>query len=193
MDSHRRALEHACPGRNPAAHASQEHAIQPLKQALKPSRAAQSWRAFLCAPTCWKCKHVQVFFAAEAPGPALQPGGLVHQPIKHSEPLHSGSALGFVRRYYCSMFLPKFSPCLWSHTRRSPGTLWYAFTDCTAALCCPPPPTAPPPPSESLIRLQCSATRCVYTLAAPPALILVCAPRSCFHFYTSLEDPPRAR
>lgn len=85
----------------------------------------------------------------------------------------------------------------WSHTRRSPGTLWYAFTDCTAALCClpppPPPPPPTPPPSESLIRLQCSATCCVYSLAAPPALILVCAPRSCFHFYTSLEDPPCAR
>lgn len=100
-----------------------------------------------------------------------------------------------MRRYYCSMFLPSLARVCasWSHTRRSPGTLWYAFTDCTAALCCLSPPTLPPPPSESLIRLRCSATRCVYSLAAPPALILVCAPRSCFHFYTSLEAPPCAR
>lgn len=55
----------------------------------------------------------------------------------------------------------------WSHTQHSPGTMWYAFTTCTAALVCLLPP------SESLICLQCSATCCVYSPAAPPALILI--------------------
>lgn len=98
---------------------------------------------------------------------ALPPKGLVHQPIKHPVLLHSRSSLCNVITAVCFSQSLACVYASWSHTQHSPGTMWYAFTTCTAALVCLLPP------SESVICLQCSATCCVYSPAAPPALILI--------------------
>lgn len=90
------------------------------------------------------------------------------QPIRRSEPVHSGPSLGFratlLWQQRSSRSLARVCAS-WSHTRRSPGTLWYAFTDCTAALCCLHPPPKPAPArvldTSSVLRYTlCLFARC---------------------------------
>lgn len=111
---------------------------------------------------------------------ALQPKGLGRQPIKHPALVHANSrtVLSFRSVIIAACFSPSVRLCVRSDTQHSPGTLRSAFADCTAALCCLLPP------SESLTRLQSSATCCVYSLAAAPSFILAPAPQSCFQFYS---------
>lgn len=119
----------------------------------------------------------------------LQPKGLVHQPIKQPALVYSRSSIEFMQRYYCSMFLPKFNVRLCiavPHAAKSRNhVVRVCSLHCSTLL--------PTPPRQSPWCLHCSATCCVYSLAAPPALILVCTPQSCFHFYMSPEDPLSAR
>lgn len=92
----------------------------------------------------------------------------MHQPTKRSEPLHSGSGLGFMRRYYCSMFLPKFSPCLCivaphAAQPRNPVVRLHRL-HCSTLL--PPPPHRAPAPvrvldTSSVLRYTlCLYARC---------------------------------
>lgn len=121
---------------------------------------------------------------------ALQPKGLVHQPIQQPALVYSRSSIEFMQRYYCSMFLPKFNVRLCIAVPHAAKSRNHVVRVCSLH-CSTLLPT--PPPSESLIRLHCSATCCVYSLAAPPAFILVRTPQSFFHFYMSPEDPLSAR
>lgn len=64
--------------------------------------------------TCAGYVGVSVFINSTKREPswqALQPKGLVHQPIKHLVLVDSRSSIEFMQHYYCGMFLPKFNVC----------------------------------------------------------------------------------
>lgn len=93
---------------------------------------------------------------------ALQPKGLVHQPIKQPALVYSRSSIEFMQCYYCSMFLPKFNVRLCiavPHAAKSRNhVVRVCSLHCSTLL--PTPPVRVLDTSSLLCYMLCLFTRC---------------------------------